>query len=701
MRPNPLTYISLPKASHRQPYETIVRSTIIMTVMGLAAACLSFYSIERHLVEAAGQTMVLAAEEGARRLDHYLEERHGDLTVLARSRIVRGGDPTAVTAHLRYLQETYTGYAALAMADQTGKIVAGTAPTLIGQRADTERWFQAAQSARALIVFDARPTAEAGGMTAVTIAAPVYAHDGSFLGVVAGWIGVPYLEDLLKETTEVLKSQRGAEARIEYMLLSVRGDLLADSIFRQEGTANLQRLGVTSALAIGESGSGFVEEEHGRAGIDVVTGYAQTRGSLHLRSLNWGVMIRVDRDSVRAPIISLLSKLGLGGLSIAVPMVLLLLWSAKRLEQAAQEESSRATSSEEALHLHIASLRSLVDAARWLTVTQDLDEMLQNLLTIARTQTGSAHAVIGLLDEAGSQFARVIAHEQSGEILTIVEQSAIGRALIEQMTRSEGPIRLANLSHHLAHMGFPAPDLHIAGFLGVPIRAHNRLFGRLCLMNKTTTDGRSAEFTDLDEQVVVALTAQASISVENLKALEQAKRQATHDSLTGLLNHSAALEVLGTELERARRSGEPITVMIADLDHFKAVNDTYGHATGDQVLIESAHRLRGIVRPYDYVGRVGGEEFLLVLPNCDAEGGGHMAERVRRAIGDRPYARTAGAFTVTISIGLITWDTPLPTSQKALIELADQALYRAKKEGRDRVAVAQPRVYEPPERLAS
>lgn len=678
--------------SHRQPYRWIVWSSLTITLVGFIAAGISLSVIDRRLVEAAGHTLAQAADHGARKLDALLEERYGDLAVLARSRILQGNDRDAITEHLQRIQASRAAYATFLMTDGEGRIIAGTRPEWIGRSVAESRWFRTALDRNHVVVEDAHRAPEAGGSMAVSFSTAVRGDDGRVRGVVAGWLPLPLLEGLLRQTVSLLQQQWGTEALIEYVLLSDNGELLADSILRQEGNLNLQALGVPSALAVGTQPTGFIEETHGRRRLQVITGYAHTKGGAHLPNLRWGVLVRVELAVVRAPITALLWKLGLGGLSIALPMIVMLLWSAKRLERFGTQQSARVATSEESLHRHIECLHSLVEAARLLTETQDLEDMFQRLLAIARRDTGAEAAVVGLFDEAGTGVTRIIAHGVDHERLAAVEQSPIGQILVDRLRHEARPLRLANLSHHLAAMGFPVPVPSVTTFLGAPIRAHGRLFGTLCLINKVEPDGRPVEFTELDEQVVAALTAQAGIAIENLQALAHAKRQATHDSLTGLLNHSAILDGLETELVRSQRTGEPVSVLLADLDHFKAVNDTYGHGAGDQVLMETAHRIRGVVRPYDLMGRVGGEEFLLVLPRCGPVGVSQLAERLRQAIEEVPFSRPAGPFTVTMSIGITTWPGTAPTSPRLLVEVADEALYRAKRAGRNRVEVGVPRL---------
>jgi diguanylate cyclase (GGDEF)-like protein len=166
-----------------------------------------------------------------------------------------------------------------------------------------------------------------------------------------------------------------------------------------------------------------------------------------------------------------------------------------------------------------------------------------------------------------------------------------------------------------------------------------------------------------------------------LAAQESLRHQATHDPLTGLLNRAAILEALDRELARAGREGKPVGVLLADVDHFKAINDTYGHPAGDAVLREVGRRLGASLRPYDALGRYGGEEFLTVLPECDAEGLGRLGERLRQCVGEAAFSLPGEFVPVTLSLG----GAAGTHDADALLRAADGALYRAKRAGRNRV----------------
>jgi len=170
---------------------------------------------------------------------------------------------------------------------------------------------------------------------------------------------------------------------------------------------------------------------------------------------------------------------------------------------------------------------------------------------------------------------------------------------------------------------------------------------------------------------------------ETEASLRVIREQATHDSLTGVLNRAAILEVLQRELARCGRDGSSPSLAMADVDHFKSINDTYGHQVGDEILREIIRRMRSQVRPYDSIGRYGGEEFLVVAPNCTPTHALTLAERLRACVANEPFKTDAGMTPITLSLGVVTGKGKL--SVEALFELADEALYRAKQNGRNRV----------------
>ncbi len=177
-----------------------------------------------------------------------------------------------------------------------------------------------------------------------------------------------------------------------------------------------------------------------------------------------------------------------------------------------------------------------------------------------------------------------------------------------------------------------------------------------------------------------------------IAARDELRFRASHDTLTGVSNRAVILETLRREQSRQQREGGSFGIIMVDLDHFKSVNDTYGHLCGDAVLQETAKIMQASLRPYDVVGRYGGEEFLIVVPRSDAPSAQRVAERIRKAIAAKPILTPAGEIRVTASFGVAASSDASSIESQHLLQMADDALYRAKQNGRNRseLAVASP-----------
>jgi diguanylate cyclase (GGDEF)-like protein len=178
------------------------------------------------------------------------------------------------------------------------------------------------------------------------------------------------------------------------------------------------------------------------------------------------------------------------------------------------------------------------------------------------------------------------------------------------------------------------------------------------------------------------------LQTQLMNAQEALRDQASRDPLTGIWNRTAIFDAVHRELVRAEREGNQLGVVMVDIDHFKNLNDTHGHQAGDAVLREFTRRIARSLRPYDSVGRYGGEEFLVALPGCDVDAAARHAERLRSLIGEEPFDTSEGRHTITCSLG-VACTTPLcKVDTDSLVRCADAALYRAKHNGRNRVEVA-------------
>src|SRR5438270_6334989 len=183
------------------------------------------------------------------------------------------------------------------------------------------------------------------------------------------------------------------------------------------------------------------------------------------------------------------------------------------------------------------------------------------------------------------------------------------------------------------------------------------------------------------------LASQAAVALDNARLHDIVQRQAMTDDLTGLVNRRRFIEALDAEIERARRFGSPLTIVLADLDNFKQVNDEFGHHGGDVVLRAFADLIRSHVRDVDVSGRIGGEEFAILLPETDRAGAARVAERMRKSLNAVPIAITEDhSIHAASSFGVAE---PVPDqSGHDLLRAADSALYRAKDEGKNRVVTA-------------
>jgi len=178
---------------------------------------------------------------------------------------------------------------------------------------------------------------------------------------------------------------------------------------------------------------------------------------------------------------------------------------------------------------------------------------------------------------------------------------------------------------------------------------------------------------------------------ELIASRDNFRSKASHDSLTGLWNHEEILHILVNELSRAGRDEKSVSVIMVDIDYFKKINDSYGHMAGDAALRSIAAEMYSMMRSYDFIGRYGGEEFLIILPECREESAAAFAERIRARISSESIDTPEGAVSITISLGVATSNHVRTKDADTLVNAADRALYQAKQNGRNRVEVARNR----------
>jgi diguanylate cyclase (GGDEF)-like protein len=207
-------------------------------------------------------------------------------------------------------------------------------------------------------------------------------------------------------------------------------------------------------------------------------------------------------------------------------------------------------------------------------------------------------------------------------------------------------------------------------------------------------DNRSSQhaLTEADLGPLATLADQAAVASANWRLFHELQVQSVTDGLTGLFNRRHIFVLAEREFQRARRFNRSLSIIMLDIDHFKLVNDIYGHAAGDQVIAEVAHRMRAGIRNIDIPGRYGGEEFIMLLPETELPGAVLLAERLRRRIADNPVTTVGGLLEVSASLGVATSNAEV-ADVNTLINHADANLYAAKKAGRNQVVPQGPRPF--------
>ncbi len=207
------------------------------------------------------------------------------------------------------------------------------------------------------------------------------------------------------------------------------------------------------------------------------------------------------------------------------------------------------------------------------------------------------------------------------------------------------PYMLGEVGAAYANFRQPPHD-HIRSWLGVPLIVHNRVLGMLAI------DGTQPDYFTADHQrLAVAFANQVAVALENARLFAEVQILAVTDPLTGAYNRRGFFERARQEFSRARRFQRPLSAIMLDLDRFKRVNDRHGHTVGDQVLQTLVQRCRSNIRDIDLLGRYGGEEFVLLLPEIDLAAALQVAERLRVYVTDERFITSAGAVRITISLG--------------------------------------------------
>jgi two-component system cell cycle response regulator len=323
--------------------------------------------------------------------------------------------------------------------------------------------------------------------------------------------------------------------------------------------------------------------------------------------------------------------------------------------------------------------RSMTRVGDVLASSDDLPKLLRVVLEAAvRARQAKAGALLLLDAERATLVPRATVGLQVSQIGPVAVGEGVAGAVAASGRAAVVP---GQGTAPLPAVGEPGSPTQVS----VPLLARGQVLGVLSVYGREA----GGPFTGADAEALAAFAGQAAVGIENLRLHEEARRLSVTDEMTGIWNFRFFGLRIEEEIERARRFKRDVSLLLVDVDHFKAANDRHGHQQGDQILRELAARVSSSIRDVDTFARYGGEEFVLILPETDTQGARAAAEKIRLGIGGRPFESLddGDPIAVTISVGVACYPRHA-TATDPLIHAADEALYRAKTNGRNRVEVA-------------
>jgi diguanylate cyclase (GGDEF)-like protein/PAS domain S-box-containing protein len=325
---------------------------------------------------------------------------------------------------------------------------------------------------------------------------------------------------------------------------------------------------------------------------------------------------------------------------------------------------------------------ALRDTSAALNSTLSFEEVLERVITnVSRVAPHDAVNIMLITDDNTARIVRSHGYKELGleeEKILATRFPIDGMPQLKQMAETRQPVVFSDTTD-LEHW---SPDW-IHSYAGAPISVKGSLVGFINLISRTPGFYRREHASRLQ-----AFADQAAVAIENARLYADLERLATIDEVTGIFNRHRLFELGQREYERARRYKTPLAAILLDIDHFKKINDTYGHNTGDRVLAGMAAAIRRRLREVDLFGRYGGEEFVVLLPQTEHDPALEVAERLRGLVAGLNFDTDQGLLSVTISLGVVMMSPDIP-SLATLIDRADQAMYAAKQAGRNRVKMYQ------------
>ncbi|MCA9410080.1 MAG: sensor domain-containing diguanylate cyclase [Candidatus Omnitrophica bacterium] len=332
----------------------------------------------------------------------------------------------------------------------------------------------------------------------------------------------------------------------------------------------------------------------------------------------------------------------------------------------------------------IRSIRSAQEIGNVIVSTFDVDTVLRLIVRGIRDVTGADACSIMLLDEEG-EYLFIRASEGIPEDIAKTVRIRKGENIAGWVAQEGRPLLISNIEEDDRFECTAKGRYSTNSVLSVPLKAKGRLLGVINVNRLVST----RPFNSNDENLLMIFSNQAAIALENARLYNELQRLAITDGLTGLANHRAFQDQLKVELARASRFFQEVSLLIIDIDHFKSINDSFGHQRGDHVLRCVGQALQRLVRKMDMVARYGGEEFAIIMPQTDKSEAIRIADRIRKSVEKERWVEEDPTRSITLSMGVSEY--PKDAHDPAiLVELADLALYQSKQNGRNRVTSATP-----------
>jgi diguanylate cyclase (GGDEF)-like protein len=325
-------------------------------------------------------------------------------------------------------------------------------------------------------------------------------------------------------------------------------------------------------------------------------------------------------------------------------------------------------------------LEILYETIHDLTSTLSIREVIQRLLQRVLVHLESEIASILLIEPDGKLRIR----HARGLPMEVVETTRVesGNGIAGYVFESGKALLIEDVEKDNRFQKQNHERYYTSSAISAPIKIYGRVMGVINVNNKKNRKCFSGE----DLRLIKAIAGHAAVALSNAKLYEETLELAKRDSLTGLANHGHFWATLATEIDRAKRYDRDVSLVMIDIDHFKAYNDRYGHIAGDEALVQVARQIDMSSRSHDFVARYGGEEFAIILPETDKAGGVVVADKLRKSIADiTPAGKNDRCLTVSAGVSTYPYDAH---SAASLVESADSRLYMAKARGRNLVCAS-------------